>query len=392
MGVGAIFTIFVILSATPFGSSQSNQFSVINFGAVGDGKRDDTEAFEKAWAAVCGFGGSSSTLLIPRGKTFLVNSYMFTGQCKASRIFFRLDGNLVAPPKGSLSSTKAWITFYLVNSLTVTGSGQMDGQGYSWWPRECFEKPEGCHIALDRPTLLAFESCNGLDITGLRLINSPRNHVVINGCYQVSISDISISAPEKSPNTDGINIGSSSFVTVSHLNIASGDDCITFLPGARNINVSHIICNPGHGISVGSMEVGTVEKVFVEHCTLSNTLYGARIKTKQGGSGNVRDIHFKDIQMESVYFPIIINQYYESPRNLTSAVKISNVEFSGIRGTGTGNIAIDLACSETVPCTDVRLSGVNLKSAFPNKGVTSYCLSVHGPRCSDCSPQVPCLS
>ncbi|XP_068639600.1 probable polygalacturonase At3g15720 [Aristolochia californica] len=315
MGAMVIFVVLVMLSIAPFGFSYHNVFNVLNFGAIGDAKRDDTEAFKKAWAAACGVG-RYSTLLIPRGKTFLVNSYTFTGKCKASRIFFMLQGNLVAPPRGRISNVKSWITFYSVDSLTIIGSGHLDGQGYSWWPKECFVKPEGCqYIGYERPTLLSFEGCNKLNVYNVRLINSPRNHITVDGCNQVSFSGISISAPEKSPNTDGINIARSSFIKITNLNIASGDDCISFLPGTSNVNVSHITCNPGHGISIGSIYTGTVEKVFVEHCNLSNTQNGVRIKTKQGGSGYVRDIHFKDIQMHSVSNPIIIDQYYFSRRN-----------------------------------------------------------------------------
>ncbi|XP_068646260.1 probable polygalacturonase At3g15720 [Aristolochia californica] len=386
-----IFTVLFILSVAPFGSSYHNVFNVVDFGAVGNGKTDDTEAFKKAWAATCGSVGRYSTLIVPRGKTFLVNSYMFSGGCKASSIYFTLDGNLVAPPRGRISNIKSWITFYSVNSLTIIGSGQMDGQGYSWWPKKCFEDPQGCQINIDRPTLLSFESCNMLQVLNVRLINSPRNHIVVNNCNHVFFSGISISAPRQSPNTDGINIGSSSFVTITKMNIASGDDCITFLPGSSNINVSHITCNPGHGISVGSVYTGKVEKVLVEHCYLSNTQNGVRIKTKQGGSGYVRDIHFRDIHMTSVSNPIIIDQYYFSPINLTSAVAISNVEFSDIRGTTQGDLAIKLACSQSVPCRDVHLWDVNLRSVIKNKPVSSYCLSVHGPRCPNCSPRVPCL-
>ncbi|XP_068646748.1 probable polygalacturonase At3g15720 isoform X2 [Aristolochia californica] len=388
MGVVA----FIILVLSGLAPSIFGLFNVVDFGAVGDGRTDDTEAFKRAWIATCGAHGASSTLHIPRGKTFLLNTIMFTGKCNASRINFWLQGNLVAPARGRLAGTASWITFFVVDSLTITGGGQMDGQGYSWWPKECLERPfKPCSNALGRPTLMAFERCNMLNLNSVRLVNSARNHVTVDGCNQVSFSNLRISSPGNSPNTDGINIGSSTNVQITNSIIESGDDCISFLPGTFNVSVSYIKCGPGHGISIGSLERGEVEQVHVSRCSFKNTLFGARIKTKQGGSGHVRGISFRDIQINSVYFPIDIDQYYLSNRNHTSAIAISDVEFENIMGTSTGDVAIKLACSETVPCTDIRLGRVNLVSVIPKKPTSSYCLSVHGPRCHDCCPQVPCL-
>ncbi|XP_068639599.1 probable polygalacturonase At3g15720 [Aristolochia californica] len=389
MGAVEVFAILVVLCVSP---SVFGKFNVVNFGAVGDGRTDDTEAFKKAWAATCGAPGASSTLIIPGGRTFLLNTIMFTGKCNASSIYFKLYGNLVAHARDRFIRMGSWITFFVVDSLTITGSGQMDGQGSSWWPRECLERPlQPCSNVISRPTLMSFESCNKLQVSGVRLINSARNHVTVDGCNQVNFSGISISSPGNSPNTDGINIGSSSNVVITNSFIESGDDCISFLPGSNKILVSHITCGPGHGISIGSMDAGEVEDVRVTNCHFKNTLFGARIKTKQGGSGHVKSISFRHIRMESVYFPIAIDQYYFSTVNKTSAVAISGVQFKKFRGTGAGDLAIKLACSETVPCRDIRLSEINLASATPHKPLSSYCLSVHGPQCDDCAPPVPCL-
>ncbi|CAA7025426.1 unnamed protein product [Microthlaspi erraticum] len=62
-----------------------------------------------------------------------------------------------------------------------------------------------------------------------------------------------------------------------------GDDCVAINGGSYNINISHVACGPGHGISIGSLGRGefneTVENVKVTHCTFNGTSNGARIKT-----------------------------------------------------------------------------------------------------------------
>ncbi|KAG9441129.1 hypothetical protein H6P81_016983 [Aristolochia fimbriata] len=423
MGSVEVFAVIVVLCIAP---SVFGDFNVVDYGAVGDGHTDDTEAFKRAWAAACAAPGAISKLTVPR-RTFLLNSHMFTGHCNATYIFFRLIGNLIAPPQDKFRGTGSWITFYKVNGLKFTGTGQMDGRGSTWWPQDCLSRPfetefnclqvpcflyvpiiQPCGNALGRPTLLAFESCKFLTVRFVKLVNSARNHVTVNGCKWVDIHNIHIASPDYSPNTDGINIGSSWNVQVNHSFIESGiisttgDDCISFLPGSSNINVTNITCGPGHGIresmhkpnsccSVGSMDKGEVEQVRVTNCVFKNTMFGARIKTKQGGTGQVKGIIFRDNWMQRVHNPIIIDQYYASAENKSSAVAISNVQFTGFHGMATGDLGIKLACSKTVPCTDIRLSDIHLVSATPHKQLSSYCLGVQGPHCPDCTPSVPCL-
>ncbi|KAG9441634.1 hypothetical protein H6P81_017488 [Aristolochia fimbriata] len=373
-----IFGILLVLCIAP---SVFGDFNVLDFGAVGDGRTDDTEAFKRAWEATCAAHGDVSTLVVPR-RTFLLNSNRFSGKCNATLIFFRLFGNLIAPTRDAFKGWKSWITFYKVDGLTVTGTGTIDGQGSSWWPRNCMDEAS---------TSCFFTSCLMLNVRGVKLKNSARSHMTVNGCGRVSIQNIHISSPANSPNTDGINIGSSWNVQVSDSIIESGDDCISFLAGSYHINVSHITCGPGHGISVGSMDTGIVEDVKVSNCIFKNTLFGARIKTKQGGTGHVKWVKFRDNHMQSVYTPIIIDQYYASRMNQSSAVAIEGVEFTNFWGTASGKLGIKLACSQSVPCTDIRLREINLASATPNKQLSSYCLSARGPHCGDCSPAVRCL-
>lgn len=54
---------------------------------------------------------------------------------------------------------------------------------------------------------------------GLIHINSPRNHIAIVRSNHVNVSNIRISAPRDSPNTDGIDVSFSSHVSISKSNI-----------------------------------------------------------------------------------------------------------------------------------------------------------------------------
>lgn len=68
-------------------SSSAAIFSVMSFGAVGDGVTDDTQAFKMAWDAACHAIAPSATVLVPNDYSFMIQSTIFTGPCSNGIIF-----------------------------------------------------------------------------------------------------------------------------------------------------------------------------------------------------------------------------------------------------------------------------------------------------------------
>lgn len=64
-------------------------FDVRSFGAVGDGVSDETQAFKMAWDTACQ-AEKQAIILVPRSYTFMIQSTIFTGPCKASNITFQV--------------------------------------------------------------------------------------------------------------------------------------------------------------------------------------------------------------------------------------------------------------------------------------------------------------
>lgn len=59
---------------------------MLNYDAKGDGRTDDTKAFEEAWARACKVGGS--TILVPSGFVFLVKPFSFSdSNCQLNIVF-----------------------------------------------------------------------------------------------------------------------------------------------------------------------------------------------------------------------------------------------------------------------------------------------------------------
>ncbi|KAI3455332.1 hypothetical protein Pfo_011995 [Paulownia fortunei] len=116
---------------------QETTFDVTKFGAVGDGKADDSKAFESAWEAAGQQVSDSAKITIASGKTFLLSPIKFAGPCKCHNITFEILGSIVAQPKLEWKNKRAgeWLMFQGVDRLKVVGNGQglIDGQGDSWW-------------------------------------------------------------------------------------------------------------------------------------------------------------------------------------------------------------------------------------------------------------------
>ncbi|XP_051135450.1 probable polygalacturonase At3g15720 [Andrographis paniculata] len=364
------------------------RYDVSAFGAVGNGRTDDAKAFGAAWKAACEAKTSTVKIIVPARKSFLLSPIEFFGPCKPSKINFLISGTILAPQKSAYgNSYDTWLHFSGIDGLVVDGNsrGTIDGRGKSWWRK--------------RPTALRFDHCNNLIVKRLIHKNSQRNHVSIDGCNNVEIANLSIQAPGNSPNTDGIDISSSTYLNIHDSDMSTGDDCIAINGGTSNVNITKINCGPGHGISIGSLGKNgrhdEVSGIRVTGCTFTKTQNGVRIKTWQGGSGYAKDITFADSVFKLAGNPVIIDQYYCPNSNRcpekASAVKISGVKYLGLRGTSVAKDgAIQLMCSRTVSCDDIVVDNVDIKPASWGIPNTAKCTNVYGEQ-RLAYPSVTCL-
>ncbi|PSS05826.1 Exopolygalacturonase [Actinidia chinensis var. chinensis] len=359
-------------------------FDVTTYGAMADGKTDNSMAFSKAWTKACEWKYGKSVVFIPKG-TYMVNSVIFRGPCSGP-ITFIIKGVLKASTDPKLFFTDHWIGFQYVDGLVVKGGGYLDGQGPSAWPyNDCSTNPNCKPL----PTTMRFDFVSNSRVHHLRSINSKNSHFNLFACTNMNMSHIRISAPEDSPNTDGIHIGDSSNINVARAHIATGDDCIAMVSGSRDIHISGVSCGPGHGISIGSLGKSkyvkeTVTGVTIVNCTLTGTQNGVRIKTWAPSSPSIAsDLTFQYILMEDVNNPIIIDQQYCPQPNCNSnaynsEVQISNVTFKNIWGTSSSKVAVNIKCSGIAPCQNIKLVNINLSYNGLGGPAISSCSNVRG--------------
>ncbi|AQK82006.1 Exopolygalacturonase [Zea mays] len=361
-------------------------FNVSDFGAVADGRTDDSEAFLRAWTEACATPGRPA-VVVPRGD-YLLHPLVFRGPCRGY-VEVHVGGVLRAPPGlAAFRGCREWVHFSSIDGLLVTGGGTFDGRGATAWPlNECPQKRD-CRLL---PTSIKLGLVRNATITGVTSLDSKFFHVAVVGSQDVRIHGVSIRAPRSSPNTDGVHIQGSSNVRVTDSAVATGDDCVSVGPGSSDVLVSGVACGPGHGISVGSLGrypgEGDVRRLRVANCTVAGTSNGVRIKTWRGGSWPptaVAGLVFEDIVMRKVRNPIIIDQEYcpypscRESEQRPSAVRISDVKFRNIRGESATKVAVKLSCSEASPCRELELRDIDLRYVKRGVATQSRCAHVAG--------------
>ncbi|CAI5949906.1 unnamed protein product [Closterium sp. NIES-65] len=277
--------------------------------------------------------------------------------------------------------------------MRLVGTGAIDGQGSVWWSRyKAGSKAE-------RPDLLFISRCNGMELGGIQVRNPPMFHMNIKDLAGAWIHDISTSTPYNSPNTDSLHLTRTTDVLVedylshggehvshggglvSHgggLVSHGGDDNVSIVGGCRNITIRNVVATAGHGISIGSLGIdgsmACVSDIRVQNVQLAALSNGLRIKTYQGGQGAVWNIHYENVTMQDVKYPIIIDQYYcdKSDASATtcliqqSAVAIFNITYRNVQGTTNATRGITFNCSASVPCQQIRLDNINIDSSYPD--------------------------
>ncbi|XP_076884785.1 putative polygalacturonase At1g80170 [Bidens hawaiensis] len=384
----------------PSWSSQHGGKILVNvdsFGAAGDGVSDDTKAFESAWTQAC--STAKSVLLVPPGRTYLVNATRFNGPC-SGKLIIQIDGTIVAPddPKNwDPKSPRNWLSFSNIAGATFQGRGVIDGSGHKWWAASC--KKNKTNPCVGAPSAFTIDHSSAIKVKGLTFQNSQQMNFVISHCDAVRIFSVLVSSPEDSPNTDGIHLTGSTNVVIQNSKIGTGDDCVSIVNASSNIKMKNIYCGPGHGISIGSLgkdnSTGIVSRVVLDTAFIKGTTNGLRIKTWQGGSGYVKAVRYQNVKMEDAANPIIIDQFYcDSPKsckNQTSAVEISQIMYLNITGTSKSAEAMKFACSDTVPCNNIILNNINLQM-FDGKTAKTYCNSVTGINYGSITPSADCLT
>jgi polygalacturonase len=294
------------------------------YGAKADGATKDTKAIQAAIDDCASAGGGTVKL---SGGTFLSAPIVLKSNINfdiaKDAILFGSPDHADYPAKTELRApgTQSLVSATNAEKIAITGGGTIDGNGESWWVQARATRNAGVVGAVQfRPRLVVFDHCQHVRMEGITVQNSPSWQVVPYYTDDMTIRNVRILAPPRSPNTDAIDPFSSSNMVIDHVYADVGDDNIAIKSGiidspgpdapSKNITITDCEFLHGHGLSIGSEIAGGAQNIHAERIHFKGTDQGIRIKANRDRGNDVSNISFKDITMEDVKTSILISEYY----------------------------------------------------------------------------------
>ncbi|MGL1884982.1 MAG: glycoside hydrolase family 28 protein [Reichenbachiella sp.] len=309
------------------------QVVLTDFGAVGDGLKDNTKAFEKAINHVSEKGGGK--IIIPKGiwltGPIKMKSFIELNTEYGALVFFSSNFDLYPIIETSFEGLDTYRCISPIygkglTDIAITGEGVFDGNGDSWrpvkktkltegqWKRKVksgglvdesgstwypseksrkgdtagnFNVPdlnslEEFEEVKDflRPVLLSLISCNRVLLDGPTFQNSPAWNLHPLMCENVILRNLNIRNPWYSQNGDGLDLESCKNVLIYNNSFDVGDDAICFKSGKnedglkRNVPIENVIVKNNivyHGH--GGFVVGSEMSGGVKNVVVSNCTF-----------------------------------------------------------------------------------------------------------------------
>ncbi len=333
--------------------------TLTDFGAVGDGVTDCSEAFAAAIKQLKKQGGGH--LLVPDGKWLtgpikLISNFDLHLADNAT-IVFSPNKELYVQPSDTLrdGSKKCYALIHgsKLENVAITGHGTIDGQGIFWRPVKQKKVSEEIwnnllemggkvtadgnsknwkvwypfnlnkelnvpNIASDaitqekmRPHLVNITDSKNVLIENIHLLNSPKFHLVPTRIQNLIIDGVNIRCPHWAQNGDAMDPGNVQVALIVNCNISCGDDGICMKGGVGEKGVAagpqrdFLICNDtvyrAHGgFVIGSEFSGGMQRLVVKDCRFEGTDIGCRFKSTPGRGGWCEDIYCYDIIMKDI--------------------------------------------------------------------------------------------
>ncbi|MEO8111887.1 MAG: glycoside hydrolase family 28 protein [Ginsengibacter sp.] len=290
---------------------QDKNFSIKDYGAIGDGQTLNTNAFKKAITECEAAGGGK--VIVPQGLWLTgpielksnINLYVEGGGI----ILFTKDHSQYPMIKASGKSTTTVpaspIYGYDLKNIAITGEGIIDGAGESWrpvkkekttasqwkeftssggvisedgkiwWPtkeamegegflknlKKQKEKPDSSDYlpARDylRPYMVYLMNCDNILLENITIRNSPKFVFYPNSCTNLTMNHVNIFNDWWAQNGDGIDISRCKNVLIYDCTVSAGDDGICMksssnskddsLPNLENVVIAKCVVYHGHG-------------------------------------------------------------------------------------------------------------------------------------------------
>jgi len=212
---------------------------------------------------------------------------------------------------------------------TIDGRGDLPvlGTDTSWYQIAATATAEG--LKQVNPRLIQATSADDVTFFHIRLVDSAKQHLFISKSIGATVWGIQIATPDNTFNTDGVDVDSSTEVTVADSDLMEGDDCVALTTNSSAesaVTVRGLRCYGTHGLSIGSGTTFGLDSILFWHNTLNgydalgnlSTLdNGIRLKSFPGGGGVITNVVYADTCMRAIQNLIVLNPNYDPPTGTT---------------------------------------------------------------------------
>ena len=259
-------------------------------------------------------------LQLRKGVVLVVDGGTYLYASRNARDYDRTIGSCGTVTEGG-HGCKGLINGDGVSDSGIMGDGVIDGRGgetilgqvSTWWNLADLARRGGNQ---NNPRLVVLDRCDNFVLYRITLMNSPNFHVGYENGNGFTAWGVRIWSPERARNTDGIDPGNSTNVTITHCYLHTGDDQIAIKAPAgaptTHMSVTHNHFYSGHGMSIGSTTDGGASNIFVSDLTIDGADNGLRIKSNITRGGLVHDVVFEDVCIRDTENPILMDTSYSA--------------------------------------------------------------------------------
>ena len=342
-------------------SMEAKDYSVLRFGAIGDGLTLNTIAIQAGIDEVHQKGGGR--LIFPKG-TFLSGTVILK-----SNVTLHLEEGATL-----LGSTKIdhylklnrWKGFIMADgqdNIGISGNGKIDGQGRELalgvdslfyagkLDSSLYSLKERRPIEITRPQIIEFFRCSNINVKDVTIMNAACWVQTYDRCRNLNIDNIKVIS-DAYWNNDGMDIVDCKKVRITNCYVDTSDDGICLKSYARGEH----FC----------------DSVYIANCTVRSSASAVKLGT--GSYGGFRNIHIENIKVFDTFRSAIAIESVDGGI-------IDNVRVENIDAVNTGN-AIFVRLGErkkdfpTGEIKNVLLKNIKVEICFERP---DYRYDVRGP-------------